>query len=322
MGGALASTAHHHHNEEERIHSPEIDGIQTEHGLSGQFRVALELAAAGLPLVRLSPGTNRPNQTNWPNRATTDTHALAALNSEQPDANWGVLTGNGVGVLDVDTKADPFGFGGYSSLIDVQELLDLDLSDLPHVQTASGSHLYFRYSGRLESRVPWVPHLDVKADGGHQVAAPGTVRVVDGQEVTYRLVHGDLSDIPEAPEALLAAIRGWRSRSTTATSSGALRVAGELPTTYAAVTSGLNPSDRNNTMHALACRWWSEYGVTSDTEVFGLARKTWEVTPQVPPFSWAEVESTVESARRFIISRQKADAEFIAAWGRSRRGRR
>lgn len=322
MGEALGreGLAHRLQQEEERIHRSEFDGIQTRDDVSEQFRIALGMAAAGLPMVRLRSGSNIPNVREWQRHATTDPALLEEWNDEQPDCNWGVRVGSGLGVLDLDTKSDPYGFGGYSSLIDVEELLDLDLSNLPLVHTASGSHLYFRYSGRLDSRVPWVPNLDVKADGGHQVAAPGTVRVVDGYAVTYRLVRGDLSAIPEAPEALMAAIRNWRGRSVLGSGSGAQRASGLLPSTHEAVREGLTAGDRNNTMHRLACRWWREYGLSHDAEVYGLVRKTWEATPGHESFGWAEVEATVESARRFVKAQQESDARFIAMWKESRRG--
>jgi hypothetical protein len=322
MGEALGreDLAHRLQQEEERIHRSESQFIQTRDDVSEQFRIALELAAGGLPMVRLRSGSNIPNVREWQRHATTDPALLEEWNDEQPDCNWGVLVGNGVGVLDLDTKSDPDGAGGYDSLIDVEELLDLDLSNLPHVLTASGSHLYFRYSGRLDSKVPWVPNLDVKADGGHQVAAPGTVRVVEGREVTYRLVRGDLSAIPEAPEALLAAIRGWRVRSSSVSGSGTQRPSGLLPSTHEAITNGLAMGNRNDTMHRLACRWWREYGLMHDSEVYGLARKTWEATPDHESFGWAEVEVTVESARRFVKAQQESDARFIAMWKESRRG--
>lgn len=320
VGGPVAGTAHlegHAHEE-----SLGRDSIQLGPTVSGQFREALDLATrAGLRMVRLRPGSNVPNLDRWPERATADPVALVAQAQESPDSNWGVLTGAGVGVLDFDTKSDPDGYGGYASMIDLEEAVDLSEWRPPKVRTASGEHWYFRYDGQLDSRVPWMPHLDLKADGGHQVAAPGTMREVDGREVRYELVSGDLSSIPRAPDALLDLMRTTRVRSTALTGSGAQRASGDLPTDDEALAEGLTAGDRNNTMHRLACRWWSRLGVGAQGEVLELARRVWEVTPGHDTFPWREVEVAVESARKYISTQREEDAAFIRAW-EARRGTR
>lgn len=304
----------------EHAHLPQFDNIQTTTNASGRFRLAVELAGFGLPIVRLAPGTNRPNMKDWPTRATTEAVVLEELRAECVDANWGVLTGNGLGVLDIDTKSDPYGYGGFSSMIELEELINLDMSDHPIVETSSGQHIYFRYHGVLPSRVPFMAHLDVKADGGHQVAAPGTLRIVDGRETTYRLIRGDLRNIPVAPEPLLSLIRNGRVRSSVLVSNGIQRLSGELPSTQEAIVEGLTSGDRNNTMHALACRWWREFGTAGRFEVYELARKVWDATLDHDSFPWAEVERAVESARRHIENSDERDLKFIKAYWGSRRG--
>lgn len=302
---------------------PSSNGIQSGLVASHQFRVALDLAQrAGLPMVRLRPGTNRPSLTEWPQRATNDPVTLVEQCAESPDSNWGVLTGSGVGVIDIDTKSDPQGYGGYASIIDLEELVDLSGWEPPRVRTASGEHWYFRYDGTLPTMIGWLPHLDVMADGGRHVAAPGTVREIDGCEVIYELVRGDLAAIPPAPNALLAAMRSWRVRSTTLTASGALRTTGDLPTDEEVLANGIEPGNRNNTLHDLAVRWWSQ--LRSPVAVWDMAWRVWEVTPKEPPhppFDKREVETLVESARRYIERDDDRSASFIRAWMEMRRGR-
>ena len=301
----------------------ESNSIQTGPPVADQFRVALDLATrAGLPMVRLGSGSNVPSVERWPERATADPVALIALNAERPDSNWGVLTGSGVGVLDFDTKSDPHGYGGYATIIDLEELVDLSGWMPPIVKTASGEHWYFRYDGTMRTQVGWMPHLDVKADGGSQVAAPGTVRVVGGREVRYELVRGDLAAIPRAPEALLSLLRGSRARSIVGLSSGALSVVGDLPSDDEAVEDGLALGGRNDLMHRLACRWWSRLGVGAEAEVLALARQVWEATPDHDSFPWREVEVAVESARKHIERSNEQDAQFIVKWMEARRGTR
>lgn len=264
-----------------------------------------------LPLRR---GTNIPAIRNWQNLATADPTQIEAWQREIPGCNWGVRTGEGVGVLDLDTKNAPaWSVGGFGSLIDVCELLDLDLSHLPMVETYSGAHLYFRYNGTLPSKVPWVPYLDVKADGGHQVAGPGTVREVNGVERTYRVVRGDLRDIPYAPVELIEAIRDWRV-SRDSTGGGSPSAGADLPTTADAIRDGLPLNSRNDFMHRLASRWWVKLGFNADAEVWALARAVWEATPGQDTFPWSEVETAVRSARKFIAAEDYATRQKLTAW--------
>jgi hypothetical protein len=274
-----------------------------------------------LRFIPLIPGTNRPAVLNWQNlAATADSEQVLAWRHEfRGGCNWGVLTGNGLGVIDLDchNEDDPSNFGGFATIIDVEELLGIDLSNLPLVQTFSGAHLYFRYEGHLPSKVPWLSHIDIMADGGHQVAGPGTVRQDRGVERTYTLVRGDLRAIPYAPDALLSAIRGWRVRRTGmpgSPSSGA-----DLPSTGEALRDGLPLGSRNDLMHGLACRWWGVYGLASEATVWDLARRVWEATPGHDTFPWSEASKAVTSARDYIAVEADRNLAAIAAilknWG-------
>lgn len=258
---------------------------------------------------------------DWPRRASADPVQIEAWRRDYPGCNWGILTGNGLGVLDLDTKQAPeWSPGGFGTLIDVCEILDIDLSHLPMVETFSGAHLYFRYDGTLSSRVPWVDYIDVMADGGHQVAAPGTVREVNGVERTYRVVRGNLRDIPYAPVELIDAIRGWKS-SGRSSGGGSPSPGADLPTTETAIREGLADGTRDDFMHRLACRWWSDYGLDAEAKVWALAREVWEATPNHDTFGWRDVEKCVRSARKHIAEEADKNLASVAAilknWGRS-----
>ena len=274
-----------------------------------------------LRFLPLRPGMNIPAIKNWQNLASANPDQWRDWRQEIPRCNWGVLTGNGIGVLDLDTKNAPEGSsGGFESLIDVEELLSIDLSNLPLVQTYSGAHLYFRYEGSLPSKVPWVPHLDVKADGGHQVAAPGAIRDgVDGERV-YNLLRGDLRDIPFAPEPLLRAIRGWRINRS-GLGIGSPSPGADLPSTDYVIENGVPLNSRNDYMHRLACRWWRSHGLSSEATVWALARQVWEETPGQDTFPWSEVEKAVRSAYEFVAREADKNLAAITAimknWGRS-----
>ncbi|KXZ61388.1 hypothetical protein Mlaev_00647 [Microbacterium laevaniformans] len=267
-----------------------------------------------LRVLPLRPGTNIPAIRGWQNVASADPAQIAKWQAEFPRCNWGIRTGEGVGVLDLDTKNAPaWSAGGFGSLIDVCELLDLDLSHLPMVETFSGAHLYFRYDGHLPSKVPWVDYIDVKADGGHQVAGPGTVREYQGVERTYRIVRGNLRDIPYAPVELIDAIRGWRMPRGSS-GGGSPSPGADLPTTADAIRYGLPLNSRNDFMHRLASRWWLKLGFSAEAEVWALARAVWEATPGRDTFPWSEVVTAVRSARRFIEAEDYKTRQKLTAW--------
>ena len=249
----------------------------------------------------LKRGTNRAFLSDWPRRASADPDQWRAWSREFPGCNFGVVTGDGVGVLDIDTKSagpDDPGVGGFGSLIIVEEMLGLDLSNLPLVQTYSGAHLYFRYEGRLGSKVPWMPHLDVKADGGHQVAAPGTLRGGTDGERVYTLLRGDLGDIPFAPEQLLQAIRQL----------GIPRYGGsggghgvELPETNALRERGFRLGERDNGFNTLVWRLVRTHYPHMDL-VRQLAFEVWQRTdnPDNDLFPWKKVEDQIARAEKAI----------------------
>ena len=267
-----------------------------------------------LRFLPLTPGTNRPAVPNWQNLAATadSEQVLAWRHQFRGGCNWGVLTGNGLGVIDLDTKNDPEGFGGFATIIDVEELLGIDLSNLPLVMTFSGAHLYFRYEGQLPSKVPWLPHIDIMADGGHQVAAPGTVRQKNGIERTYTLVRGDLRAIPYAPEALVSAIRGWRIGRTGLP--GSPSPGADLPSTETLIREGLPLGSRNDFLHKKACKWWSKLGLEAATEVEALALVVWDATSEHDTFPWSEAKRAVRSAYEFVAQEQASDLAILERW--------
>ncbi|MWB98310.1 bifunctional DNA primase/polymerase [Agromyces seonyuensis] len=272
----------------------------------------------GFRLLPLRPGTNIPAIRNWQNLATDDHDQIFAWRQEFPGCNWGVRTGDGLGVLDLDTKNDEHGFGGFDSLIDVQEHYGVDLSNLPVVQTASGAHLYFRYDGHLPSKVPWLPHLDVKADGGHQVAGPGTRREVNGVGRVYEVIRGDLAKglrgVPFAPPELIEAIRNTRGSRRSGTGRGSPSAGADLPSTEDAIRDGLPMGARDDFMHRLACRWWSKLGLDAHAEVYALGLTVWSETPDHDSFPWSQAEKCLMSAHRFVSAETASNLAVIDAW--------
>lgn len=81
--------------------------------------------------------------------------------NENPEANIGIATGNGLVVLDIDPK-----HGGQDSADTIGKL-----PETPSVITGSkGTHVYF--SGSAKNAVGVMPGIDIRGDGGYVVAPP------------------------------------------------------------------------------------------------------------------------------------------------------
>lgn len=270
---------------------------------------------ADLRYLPLHPGTNRPWLTDWPRRASSDRDTVLAWASEVPGSNWGVLTGSGLGVLDLDTKSDPEGYGGFASMVTFEELVGIDLSGFPMVESYTGAHIYFQYRGELPSKVPWLPHLDVKADGGHQVALPGTVRDGEWGERVYRLVRGSLDAIPYAPESLLTAIRSWRVAGAGGGSFGG-GSAVDLPATDYLREHGFRLGQRDNGFNTLAWKLVRNHYPHMDL-VNQIAYEVWTRTdnPDNDPLPWSKVQYQIDRAARVLGP--EIDAQY--AWAKNLR---
>lgn len=264
-------------------------------------------------------GAKIPLISEWQNRATRDPAQIDAWRAEFPGCNWGIRAGEGIGIIDPDTKKAPeWSPGGYGSLIDLEERLSIEWPQFPLVATPRGHHLYFRYEGELTSLVPWLDWVDLLADGGRFVVAPGSVVFPDdgGPEVRYELVRGDLREIPYAPPTLLAEMGFRRARYGGSRGGGPRTSASEhLKRDAYYLKYGFSGHDghleRNNTCHRVMARWFSRNGPHREIEGFAVARLMWEATYQGEnPFPWCEAKVAVQSARRFIGAEH---APYIAA---------
>jgi hypothetical protein len=156
------------------------------------LQAALEYAAAGGWRVLPLDG-KVPRVPEWPKRASCDAAVIRAWWSLWPDANIGLLCGNGLLVLDVD------GDGARRELARL-EALHCQLPATPAVATGRdgyGRHLYFAAPRGARS---WHPArgLEVRARGC-QVVAPPSVHPDSGREYVWL----DRPALARAPEWLL-----------------------------------------------------------------------------------------------------------------------
>lgn len=125
---------------------------------------ALAWAARGFRVFPVLPGDKvPPKDMRWKQEATTDPARIRAWWAQEPSYNYGVATGAGVLVVDVDANKN-----GYASL------LDLDLPDTLTVRTPGGGlHLYYSAPDVQNSVDRVAPGIDVRSAGGY-VVGPGS----------------------------------------------------------------------------------------------------------------------------------------------------
>jgi hypothetical protein len=135
---------------------------------------ALDYARLGYRVIPLKPGTKVPDLRHWPEEASNDPDVVARHFSASRSRgglypNVGIVTGNGLAILDVDKD-----HGGRRPSW---------APDTLTVQTASGGyHFYYAVDRPVPNSVGRVaPGVDVRGERG-QVAAPPSVIVAADPE--------------------------------------------------------------------------------------------------------------------------------------------
>lgn len=168
---------------------------------------ALFYAGIGIPVFPLKPGTKDAyycdtehrgaptkkyptgNPFSWPNQASKDPEQVEQMWTEHPEANIGLVTGNGLYVVDVDIREDGNGFDSLEKWEREGVLPDPGKVNLDTwtVTTGSGGKQFFYYlpedlvkicrekrinlsgsSGMIEKD----SHIDTRGDGRYVVAPP------------------------------------------------------------------------------------------------------------------------------------------------------
>ena len=140
---------------------------------------ALNWAGRGFRLFPLHPNTKRPVWKGWTQDATSDPERIREIWSER-DYNIGVLTGNGLIVVDVDVKN---GKDGLMSFM----MLGLPADTLCVETPSGGFHYYYEGPDVANSSGKIGEGLDVRGKNGF-VIAPGSTLGAGG---LYKRLDGD-----------------------------------------------------------------------------------------------------------------------------------
>jgi hypothetical protein len=158
-----------------------------------KIELASQFARLGIPLIPVHPNSKKPAIDDWPNQGVTDKSIIQSWFDADPECNYGLVTGHGFVVLDIDVKNGKNGFEGLASITK---------GEIPSTLTvktpSSGYHYYFAVDEQLKGKRP-ATGVDFQAYGQF-VLGPGSV--IDG--MGYEIVIDKA--IEPIPEWLLSAV--------------------------------------------------------------------------------------------------------------------
>ena len=156
------------------------------------LRYALDYADQGFRVIPLVRRGKRPLLERWPDRGSLDRDQITEWFQTWPGSNIGLLTGDGLIVLDVDTKN-----GGKRSF---RRLLKRRrLPETAHALTGSGGrHYLFRVdpTRRIKNINGLEPGIDIKGDRGMFVVEPSVHPSTSKEYVWLREPRSGIADAP------------------------------------------------------------------------------------------------------------------------------
>jgi hypothetical protein len=305
----------------------------------GLGAAALRYAALGFSVIPLARGGKRPHAmlggVGGVHLASKDPTQIAEWWSYDMAANVGVATGsvNNLVVVDLDVKNGADGPGSWFRFLNGPPPCT-DWPNTPVTRTPSGGeHYWLRMSGDVHERPGILPGVDVKGDGGLVVAAPSMQLVSPimrpgergGGEVPvpYEWVSGCPHALPVAPPWLA----GWlASASPAPRDQGQPSAVSNAPLDESLaqyVKNGVPGGQRNRELYRVACGLYRRMGtdVAGSQQVMDVIRMIYDNTDK-SDFSWREVLTCAESARRFVERSRAAEdernAQFLAWLGTRR----
>jgi len=183
--------------------------------LSKLGKIALAHVGMGYKVFPLVPNGKKPITENGFKDATDDRAQVAKWWTDNPNANIGIRTGNGLVVVDVDRLSKD----GVKKVLPnpwlepVAERLEELGADSVIKSPTGGFHLYFKADNlpadvgeirNSESKI--AEGVDVRAEGGY-IVAPGSVIDGGGYCEVERRRLADFADLPELPPTLIEDFR-------------------------------------------------------------------------------------------------------------------
>jgi hypothetical protein len=256
---------------------------------------ALAWAARGFRVFPITPGDKvPPAKLAWKTEATTDPERIRAWFASEPNYNYGVATGNGTLVVDVDANKN-----GYAAL------LDLDLPETLTVRTpGGGAHLYYSAPDVQNSVDRIAPGIDVRSAGGY-VIGPGSHFGDPGGKKGYTGRYRIEAEGPcaEAPEGFVLRCGEPKQRDNRA----AISIDDPDDIAFAVrylqhdAPAAIEGRGGNNTTYAVAARL-NEIGVSAELAV-DLLLEHWN-DRCVPPWDKEELATICRNASNYGQARQ------------------
>lgn len=159
-------------------------------------RQALEYASLGLRVIPLGERSKSPKIGRWPERASSNPKQIRSWFKRWPDANIGLLMGNGLVAIDIDPDRE--GVNSFRKLLRGRRLPFTAVANTG----SDGWHYLFRYnpSLRVGNMVDLLPGIDVRGDDGQVVVEP-SIHPVTGKR--YQWIYCPCQGIAKAPKWLV-----------------------------------------------------------------------------------------------------------------------
>lgn len=148
-----------------------------------KFKTLVSLMNAGYNLIELygineqgnctcykgekcSCSGKHPVKFNWKDNFVKSEDELKNILKQHPNANFGIITGNGLVVIDIDPR-----HGGFESLEKIKD--KLPIPEMTVKTGGGGYHFYYRTEETVGNRTNILPGIDIRGEGG-LVVAPGS----------------------------------------------------------------------------------------------------------------------------------------------------
>ncbi|HOK03229.1 MAG TPA: phage/plasmid primase, P4 family [Spirochaetota bacterium] len=229
-----------------------------------------------------------PRITNWQQQASNDQEKILSWFKKWPDMNFGVITGNGIFVLDIDNRNN-----GFESLENLQSQYGA-LPETLTVNTGDGMHLYYRYNSKIYKVPGKMEHfngIDVRGDGCYVIGAGSMHKSGKIYQFGQNCPSNEQFNIAEAPDWLLCHIADRVTEEMNEEmDTGVLPFCDKLDREY------IPEGKRNETLTSLAGHLWNK-GLSTDDIENRLLLTNYDLC--LPSLTDNEVKAVVKSISKY-----------------------